>query len=257
MYETDKETGIKYFMGPEVYLVGLSISETHDLDSYLLDYNLTWDSKDTYQASIDYLPEFAGRHCYMAFNERAKTKSNEKYLANIIAHKHYSVLEHTFFAFVFRGVSRGFTHEIVRHRHLQFSQYSTRYCDEDTMCFVIPAMIRDNEFKKDVNRRKKDIDDYFYHCKNAIELYQKQYEKYVGDSNSFVYKKAVRGYCRSYLPIGLEAPIIISGNIRSWREVLQKRCTKHAETEMRETMLLVKDKLEKHSPHLMQGLEID
>ena len=54
-----------------------------------------------YQRDIDELAEFGGRNCYQAWERKnPKTATNQGYLANIIDHGHFSVLEHgsvTFF----------------------------------------------------------------------------------------------------------------------------------------------------------------
>ncbi|MBV9282776.1 MAG: FAD-dependent thymidylate synthase, partial [Chloroflexi bacterium] len=42
--------------------------------------------------------------------------SNREYLANIVNQEHGSVLEHVVWNFIITGVSRSFTHELVRHR---------------------------------------------------------------------------------------------------------------------------------------------
>lgn len=72
------------------------------------------------------LAEFAGRLCYLSFGEDAGLEgghrtipgrtTNAAYLANILKTKHGSVLEHAVWTFLFEGISRSLTHELVRHR---------------------------------------------------------------------------------------------------------------------------------------------
>jgi flavin-dependent thymidylate synthase len=71
------------------------------------------------------LAEFAGRLCYMSLGpdldmDGHKTikgrVGNDKYLDNILQVKHGSVAEHAVWSFLFEGVSRSLTHELVRHR---------------------------------------------------------------------------------------------------------------------------------------------
>src|SRR5450759_1727286 len=68
------------------------------------------------------LVEFAGRICYRSWvaglnpNVSSVRTDRERYFDNILASGHGSILEHANFSFVFRDVSRVFTHELVRHR---------------------------------------------------------------------------------------------------------------------------------------------
>ena len=45
----------------------------------------------------------------------------------------------------FQKISRGFTHEMVRHRLCSFAQESTRYVDESELSCVIPPHKSKNE----------------------------------------------------------------------------------------------------------------
>lgn len=70
--------------------------------------------------------EFAGRLCYLSFGADAAVEgghktipgrtTNQAYLENILKTKHGSVLEHAVWTFLFEGISRALTHELVRHR---------------------------------------------------------------------------------------------------------------------------------------------
>lgn len=69
--------------------------------------------------------ERAGRTCYKSESKITK-ESSIQFVKNIIARKHYSVLEHEIVS-VRIICDRGVSHEIVRHRIASFSQESTRY----------------------------------------------------------------------------------------------------------------------------------
>src|SRR5678809_1358941 len=76
----------------------------------------------------DELAEAAGRLCYLSWERpNPDTATNEGYLTNIIAQRHFSVLEHASASFYIDGFTRNFTHELIRHRHLSFSEVSQRY----------------------------------------------------------------------------------------------------------------------------------
>ena len=241
MFKIDPTTNLKYFTTPEVRLVAYTRPEQGELDHYMKEYGLVLE--DYNLSDPQFLIEFAGRHCYMAFGDNVGSKSNQDYLHNITDHKHYSVLEHLSFTFLFRGISRGFTHEAVRHRHLSPSQFSTRYCKTKDMCFVIPQL-------------EDDITEYLAHCQNCITQYSYHYRsiynklKQETPQVSIVkLRKKAKGAARSYLPIGMEAPIILSGNLRSWREFVEKRYSKEAETEINQVALQVYQILTKVVPN--------
>lgn len=166
------------------------------------------------------LIEFAGRLCYESFDlPNDATAENGPYIRNIVNQGHESVLEHASVTFYIEGVSRNLTHELIRHRHLSFSELSQRYVDMSDANFVIPPAYRELEDWPD-----------------SIPLpdeYQKKYEHNVQVllDNGYTRKQA-REAARASLPSGVETKIVVSGNLRAWRDVLKKRWTKYADAEM-------------------------
>src|SRR2546423_3189437 len=74
------------------------------------------------------LAEFAGRACYQSWRKpNPATVTNAGYLKHILEVGHLSVLEHGTVTFYLSGVSRSFTHELIRHRHFSYSQLSQPY----------------------------------------------------------------------------------------------------------------------------------
>jgi len=231
MYTVDAKTGLRYFTECEVYIVAETQLNNSAIQGYSNDYNLGIGELE--EKDQEYLVEFAGKHCYMSFNNGRPTDS---YIANIIEHKHFSVLEHVVISVLFRGVSRGFTHEIVRHRHLSPSQFSTRYCYPKDFAFVVPTYLSED----------KDI--FLAHCLEALNKYKDVYKKTLALLKTSNYdllhrKKAARGTARAFLPIGMEAPIILTGNLRSWKEIFEKRISENADIEIRTVMRNLLDQL--------------
>ena len=88
------------------------------------------------------LAEFAGRACYQSWSKpNPSTATNAGYLNHILEVGHLSVLEHGTVTFYFTGVSRSFTHELIRHRHFSYSQLSQRYVPERDAAMVEPEAI--------------------------------------------------------------------------------------------------------------------
>jgi len=109
--------------------------------------------------------EQAGRTCYQSFRGEVTQKSAEKFVRMILSRNppHESVIEHGWMTVRFAECSRGFTHELVRHRLASFSQESTRYVDyarrggkvdlkRFQVQFVMPPHRRDEPVPRDDGR---------------------------------------------------------------------------------------------------------
>ena len=127
---------MKLHYEPTVYFVGVPQISQEQLDKFLADHGVTWESDTDSDAEL--IPETAGRVCYMSFS-KPRPGGNQAYLKHILEVGHGSVLEHTNFNFIFTGVSRSLTHELVRHRAgWAYSQLSQRYVDESVAEYVVP-----------------------------------------------------------------------------------------------------------------------
>jgi thymidylate synthase ThyX len=104
---------MKLIYEPKVFLVGRQTVDQAELDRFLRDHGVSWQS-DTEDYG-DFIPEVAGRLCYMSF-DNPRPGGNKAYLDRIKESGHGSVLEHANWSFIFTGVSRSLTHELVRHR---------------------------------------------------------------------------------------------------------------------------------------------
>src|SRR3989304_1753714 len=141
-------------MEPQVYLVGRQINDRPQVNRFLEDHSMTWET-DSIVAG-EQLAEAAGRLCYLSFGKGRKT--NAEYLSNILDQKHGSVLEHAVWNFIIAGVSRSFTHELVRHRAgFAYSQLSQRYVDESIASYIEPDIIADDERLHDVWLRAVEV----------------------------------------------------------------------------------------------------
>jgi thymidylate synthase ThyX len=69
-------------------------------------------------------------------------------------------------------------------------------------------------------------------------------------------RKAVRSCVRSLLPIGTEAPIVISQNYRQWRTALVQRGSEAAELEIRKIYIKCLEILQDRAPHIFGDFEV-
>lgn len=195
-----------------------------------------------YQTDADELAEFAGRLCYESWDRpNPATASNSGYIANIMEHKHFSVLEHSSATFLFTGVSRALTHELVRHRHFSFSQVSQRYVDHSGRAVVYHPSLdgRERLMVADAAQRARDV-----------------YETLARDLRARgVDKKTANGAARSVLPEGTETKIVVTGNHRSWLEFIDKRNSKYADPEIRELAKLIIPQLKMIAPNIYANVQ--
>jgi thymidylate synthase (FAD) len=222
---------VKIVREPTAYLVGRQIVNDEAVQRFLDDHGVVWDT-DTVIAA-EKLAEMAGRICYMSFGKGRKT--NAEYLGNIIGMQHGSVLEHAVWNFIFTGVSRSFTHELVRHRAgFGYSQLSQRYVDESETEFVVPECIAADPELQTV-------------WEESVRQSQEAYVKLVdGLARRFQHvesatlrRKLARQAARSVLPNATETKIFVTGNARAWRHFVELRANEHAETEIRQVAVAV------------------
>ncbi|NKZ86521.1 FAD-dependent thymidylate synthase [Rhodococcus hoagii] len=119
--------------GPRVQLV--ASTQFHGVD---LGEGRTFEVTDTDDGGSA-IAEAAGRGCYESWNRpNPRTATNADYLRHILEVGHGSVLEHGSATFYLTGLSRALTHELIRHRHLSYSQKSQRFVNEADGQFVMP-----------------------------------------------------------------------------------------------------------------------
>ena len=90
----------------------------------------------------------ACRTCYSAdypiniYNSTDDEEKMLKLIERVISSGHFSTIEHIQISFAIANVSRACTHQLVRHRHMSFSQKSQRYVKEKGQFdYIIPPTI--------------------------------------------------------------------------------------------------------------------
>jgi thymidylate synthase (FAD) len=202
--------------------------------------------RGAYDASAQ--AEFAGRACYQSWQRpNPKTATNEGYLRNIISVGHFSVLEHSAVTFYITGVSRSFTHELVRHRHLSYSQLSQRYVDESDTAFVIPPLVEAADhlaYQAFTDSTEESLSRY----NQLVEVLEEQFPDKP--------RKEIRQAARAVLPNATETKIVVTGNYRAWWEVIQLRATIHADVEIRAVFIEILRLLQVEAPHIFNHFVI-
>ena len=190
----------------------------------------------------DALGEAAGRLCYKSFNRpNPNTARNADYMANILRQGHESVLEHASVTFLVQGVSRALLAELTRHRHLSFSVVSQRYVDYAGTEPVIPPALRGTEGEAQLRSEYS----------RAVD----RYEELVRELKAAgLPRKQAREAARAVLPNAAPVDMVVTGNLRAWRDVLRKRWHVAADAEIREFARLVLIQLRGIAPNSVQDI---
>lgn len=181
----------------------------------------------------------AARTCYSA-NEPAviaarwaqRPDDMRKTVNRVRAAGHHSTLEHNIYVFGISGLSRAATHQLVRHRHLQFDQQSQRY-----MAF------KDADFPYIKPRRL-----------TALPEMSARFDRLMREIGETYQALLAAGLpsedARFVLPNAAASQLIVSGNARAWYEFLTLRTCNMAQWEIREMAFEVLRILKREDPVL-------
>lgn len=218
---------------PEIFLVAETALHHDGLMSYLGSIGAyDWKRDDVTDAEL--LAEFAGRLCYRSWkpglnpNVTKVREGNAEYLNNIVKQAHGSVFEHASVSFIFKNVSRVFTHELVRHRvGVAISQESMRYVRVDDVPFWLPETLKhDEEIGERSAKLMASIEEFQTWMRTKFNLDDP-------NASTFGYKKMMTSALRRFLPDGVATSILWTANFRTLRHVLTLRTAKAAEEEIR------------------------
>jgi thymidylate synthase (FAD) len=198
------------------------------------------------------LAEFAGRACYQSWRKpNPATATNAGYLAHILEVAHLSVLEHGSVTFYFTGVSRSFTHELIRHRHFSYSQLSQRYVPEREAAMVEPEVIAE-----DPELHKRFVEATEASVRAYNELLEGLERRFADVENATLRRKQARQAARAVLPNATETRIVVTGNYRAWRHFIAMRATEHADVEIRELAVECLRQLQRVAPNVFGDFTI-
>lgn len=269
---------------PKVYLIARPQIVEDGLNQFLKDQKLHWPTPTEGVSDAERLVEVAGRCCYMSFGKKAGSKTNERYLQNLLGINedgswkpgpaHGSVCEHPCWSFLVVGAGRGFSHEQVRHRTgWAYSQISTRYCDfereEETGTwepgFCIPPLAQLSQTASDLFADKLQKSQQAYcellnsieHDLSNNEAYMKTLAKFEEKDRKRMLRKAARGAARDILPIATEAIMVMSANARAIWNCIVLRANEHAEAVIRDVYVQIARLMEQEMPSLFKGIKYE
>ncbi|MBT8224359.1 MAG: FAD-dependent thymidylate synthase [Dactylosporangium sp.] len=203
------------------------------------------------------LAEFAGRACYQSWNKpNPATATNAGYLRHLLEVGHLSVLEHATVSFYLTGVSRSFTHELVRHRHFSYSQLSQRYVPESDAAMVEPDVIAADPNLHELFTEATQTAVSAY--SDLLEGLEGHFAAEGGDQtpNRTLLRKQARQAARAVLPNATETRIVVTGNYRAWRHFIAMRATEHADVEIRQVAIMCLRELLRLAPNVFADFRI-
>jgi thymidylate synthase (FAD) len=191
----------------------------------------------------DNLIEAAGRSCYSSWKRpNPATATNAGYIAHILEVGHLSVLEHATATFYLTGVSRSFTHELVRHRHLSYSQLSQRYVADAGALVAPPLLAGDPEAEAILAEHQQATADVYGRL--TVRAGQLIPDGVAGTDR----RKQAREAARAVLPNATETRIVVTGNLRAWRHFIDMRASEHADAEICQVAVAVLRHLQEVAP---------
>lgn len=182
------------------------------------------------------LIETAGRTSYLSFHKRGKNTEKE-FIRMLINKGHYSVLEHAYVTFRISGVSRAFTHQLVRHRLCSFTQQSQRHVDESDFNYVEPDSIKSNSEAHSFFTRFMD---------EARKIYSELQRLGIKNQDA-----------RFVLPNAVESQIVVTANLREWRHIIDLRGSPEAQWEIRKVAIEILRILKNLAPTIFEDYAID
>lgn len=204
------------------------------------------------------LVTFAGRSCYESWHRPTeKTRKDADYIERtIFQQQHGSILEHATATLYFTGVSRAFLTELTRHRHLSLSVRSQRFVNEEDANIVIPPALRSldsqivydsSDFYDDLEGPPSEALEWWF--KDALFNYENLVLE-LGDAG-FTRKQA-REAARAVLPSMVETKMVVTGNLRTWLEVIERRTAPDADAELQQVMGMAREALRPLAPTIFK-----
>lgn len=182
--------------------------------------------------------ERAARTCYKSEDRIKEDGSSAVTLVKTLRdRKHDAMIEFGNITVKFI-ISRGISHEVVRHRIASYGQESTRFVSyKDGIQVIAAKSIIDNAEAFEV----------WNNCMLVCEeSYRKLIDLGIKPEES-----------RDVLPTALKTEIVVSTNIREWRHIFKLRTAKPAHPAMRQIMTPLLNELKELIPILFDDIEVD
>ncbi len=158
-----------------------------------------------------------------------------KLIKRVVSSGHYSTIEHIQVSFAINNISRACSHQLVRHRHMSFSQKSQRYVKEKGQFdYLTPDSIENNQ------EIKQKFDDFMT---KVSDFYLELTESGIPAEDA-----------RAVLPNAASTSMVASLNLRELIHLANLRLCTRAQKEIRVLVKRMCDELIKEEPWLKEYL---
>lgn len=239
---------MKIITSPSVHLLSEPVFHPHPL------YQLP-----VHDIAAENIIATAGKICYDSFGPDGRNVP--EHIESLVDSGHESVVEHAHFGVFIAGISRGCSHEIVRHRMFNYSQRSTRYTAEGDAAIVLDpfyaSIYHAGAGASDSARSLlasfiNNCDAAFTGYEHQLELLERHTPPGMGKRDA---RKWKRGKARQLLPHALETRMVMTGNLRAWRHFLLMRSSRHAEAEIRRLARTIGELIIPRAPWVFSDFE--
>lgn len=138
------------------------------------------------------------------------------------------------YSFYMNGVSRGLTHELVRHKfQTAISQRSTRYVDESESEWALHPLV--TKYYDKINETSFSLDEFINESRSIYRITVSVIESALITEgvDKFTARKQARGAARGFLGNALGTELIFSGSLEQWKRIIKMRMSAHADAEIR------------------------
>lgn len=189
--------------------------------------------------------ERVARTCYKSEDKISSDGSSAlKMIEMLIQRGHEAMIEHESFTVRFI-VDRGVSHELVRHRIASYAQESTRYCNygkNGEVVYIDNTALTPYSLSG-IKTKKYQLWERL--CLNAEQTYLE-----------LLHLGCTPQEARSVLPTSLKTEVVMTANLREWRQFLKLRTATSAHPQMREVTTPLLKELKKRIPVVFDGIAV-
>lgn len=209
-------------------------------------------SPDTTEA--EELVELSGRICYMSFGSRQSPRSNREYIRNLIDQGHESVLEHAVWTFELSGVTRAFTHQLVRHRvGFSFSQLSQQYVSHEEFEMLAPIDLAEHPGVSSAWTKARDVLHAAYRSIRDTLEDEIPREQFGSEKER---QRFINSVARQVLPGAVSTRVMVTANARAIRHFLKLRGAIEGDREMRDVSTALLKIMKAEATALFEDFEV-
>lgn len=163
----------------------------------------------------------------LEYVETLSETERENMVKEILKSRLRGALEFASFEFLIEGVTRAFTHQLVRHRTFHFSQQSMRFFDARESEFRMPKVSKEDQARIDA----------------IVSVIRQNYTLLVENGCS-------TENARSILPTNITTSIMFGATLRGLIDLAEVRMCLQTQDEFREVMVGIKNEVTKVEPFL-------